>query len=238
MYKNYIFDLYGTLVDIHTNEEKDELWKKMSIFYSFYGAKYDSHDLKAKYNKYYKKMVEVSGEPEVIEIDLEDVFFQLFQKKGVKPKKKVVREAARTFRLISLERLELYPYAMNVLKELKEKDKKLYLLTNAQACFTRNELVALGLDEMFDGIYISSEVGIKKPAKAAFNSIISDNKLDLKKTVMIGNDYSTDIVGANIIGMDSIYIKSNNVNEIDQKISCKFTIKSGDLREIIEATIK
>ena len=32
MYQNYIFDLYGTLVDIHTNEKKAYLWKKMSLF--------------------------------------------------------------------------------------------------------------------------------------------------------------------------------------------------------------
>ena len=30
MYKNYIFDLYGTLVDIRTDEGKNSLWKKMS----------------------------------------------------------------------------------------------------------------------------------------------------------------------------------------------------------------
>ena len=32
MYQNYIFDLYGTLVDIHTNEKKAYLWKKLSLF--------------------------------------------------------------------------------------------------------------------------------------------------------------------------------------------------------------
>ena len=31
MYQNYIFDLYGTLVDIHTNERKLSL-EKMSLF--------------------------------------------------------------------------------------------------------------------------------------------------------------------------------------------------------------
>ena len=34
MYKNYIFDLYGTLVDINTDEDKSELWDKLSLFYS------------------------------------------------------------------------------------------------------------------------------------------------------------------------------------------------------------
>ena len=31
-YENYIFDLYGTLVDIHTDEEKTELWEKLRSF--------------------------------------------------------------------------------------------------------------------------------------------------------------------------------------------------------------
>ena len=26
-YDNFLFDLYGTLVDIHTDEEKDALWE-------------------------------------------------------------------------------------------------------------------------------------------------------------------------------------------------------------------
>ena len=40
MYKNYIFDLYGTLVDIHTDEEQMLLWNKLSAFYRFQGANY------------------------------------------------------------------------------------------------------------------------------------------------------------------------------------------------------
>ena len=41
MYQNYIFDLYGTLVDIHTNEKKAYLWKKMSLFFGMKGAAYE-----------------------------------------------------------------------------------------------------------------------------------------------------------------------------------------------------
>ena len=32
MFKNYIFDLYGTLVDINTDEWSDDLWEKMALF--------------------------------------------------------------------------------------------------------------------------------------------------------------------------------------------------------------
>lgn len=40
LYHDYIFDLYGTLVDIRTNEEQHALWNKMSLLYGYYGADY------------------------------------------------------------------------------------------------------------------------------------------------------------------------------------------------------
>ena len=30
MYKNFVFDVYGTLVDIHTNEHEEKTWEKMA----------------------------------------------------------------------------------------------------------------------------------------------------------------------------------------------------------------
>ena len=52
MYKNYIFDVYGTLVDIRTNEGKTYLWDKMVEMFGFYGASYERKELKEKYFRY------------------------------------------------------------------------------------------------------------------------------------------------------------------------------------------
>ena len=49
MYKNCIFDLYGTLVDIHTNEKKEELWEKLAMLYRYYGADYETEELRTMY---------------------------------------------------------------------------------------------------------------------------------------------------------------------------------------------
>lgn len=48
-YKNYVFDLYGTLVDIHTDEKDDKIWEKMALFYGYYGARYTAEELYAVY---------------------------------------------------------------------------------------------------------------------------------------------------------------------------------------------
>ena len=48
MYEAYIFDLYGTLVDIHTDEDLPYLWEKMSELYAAQGAVYEPEELKAE----------------------------------------------------------------------------------------------------------------------------------------------------------------------------------------------
>ena len=44
-YQNYILDLYGTLVDIHTDESKASLWKKIAVYFSAQGAAYTGKEL-------------------------------------------------------------------------------------------------------------------------------------------------------------------------------------------------
>ena len=51
MYDTCIFDLYGTLVDIRTDEDKAELWERLSLFYAYYGAKYTPDELKRSYRR-------------------------------------------------------------------------------------------------------------------------------------------------------------------------------------------
>ena len=44
-YDNYVFDLYGTLVDIHTEEDFPKLWEKLALFFGYYGAIYKPKEL-------------------------------------------------------------------------------------------------------------------------------------------------------------------------------------------------
>ena len=38
-YQDCIFDLYGTLVDIHTDEERPQLWEDLTAWYREHGAR-------------------------------------------------------------------------------------------------------------------------------------------------------------------------------------------------------
>lgn len=67
----------------------------------------------------------------------------------------------------------------------------------------------LDITKYFDDILISSDYGTKKPDIRFFEQLIEKYHLDVKKTLMIGNDVRCDINGAKEAGLDTFYIHSN-----------------------------
>ncbi len=49
-FDNYIFDLYGTLIDIHTDEEQAGLWQDMAAYLQYqFEADYTAKELRKRY---------------------------------------------------------------------------------------------------------------------------------------------------------------------------------------------
>ncbi len=208
-YENYIFDLYGTLVDIHTDEWKTSFWKKVASIFSCHGAVYDAAELKASYFSKVKELEEQKKEMgRHIEIDLKEVFEKLYRIKGVTADEKMLRDTMEGFRKFSLTHLRLYAGTRELLKMLKRNGKGVYLLSNAQEVFTMKELKDLGIADDFDDIFISSLVGYKKPDPCFFKALIDGHHLDVRECLMIGNDLYCDIKGAMDVSMDAYYIHS------------------------------
>lgn len=180
-YDNYIFDLYGTLVDIHTDESDTAIWEKLAMFYGYYGALYETKELKERYETLVKsseaelkkkledmdieKQNEASDAQFAIsyaheaspEIHIEDVFEKLYEEKGVNPTKELPVHTGQFFRVMSTEYIKLYPGTKEMLKELKVAGKKVYLLSNAQRIFTAYEMRRLDIFDLFDDVFISSD---------------------------------------------------------------------------------
>lgn len=242
MYKNYLFDLYGTLVDINTNEWKSYLWAKMAELYSFEGAYYSGSELKKAYFEEVEKEKEIIHmkypQYDYIDIQIEAVFDNLLKNKGIKPYKGFAAYIAKTFRAISTKYIKLYDGALDLLRALKAKGKNVYLLTNAQRAFTMPELVMLDLVKEFDNIVISSDEYTCKPDKAFYNIILDRYSLNPKESIMIGNDYITDIKGSYEAGLDSLYIHSNISSEIKGELLSTYKVMDGDVRKIKDLILK
>jgi putative hydrolase of the HAD superfamily len=242
MYKNYIFDLYGTLVDIRTDEGKNSLWKKMSEFYRLYGAHYTAKELqdafyeaireqeKKVYANMKKKGLDDKGH---VEIKIDKVFLKMFTAKGVKANKSLAVHAGQMFRVLSMEFEKLYDGVIEFLEALKKQDKKVYLLSNAQYIFTYYELQALGLLPYFDGVVISSEEGCKKPSKNFYNVVLDRYNLNPSESIMIGNDQYADIQGAKNVGLDALYIHQEISPEyIEEQCPADYKVLDGDFTKV------
>ena len=80
MKKNtYFFDLYGTLIDIRTDENRPSLWRGLARYYALGGAEYTPAEIRARYLALCAEETEAlagrSGIGEdAVEIELRDVF--------------------------------------------------------------------------------------------------------------------------------------------------------------------
>lgn len=218
-YTDLIFDLYGTLVDIHT-DENDTVWEKTSVFFGFYGAHYTAAELKAAFSSELSQLEAKAGQAYEChpDIPVEQIFSILFQQKCVNNADALGLQAAQLFRISSMKYICLYPHVLEALAKLKESGCRLWLLSNAQRVFTAYELRHLGLDEAFDGIYISSDYGCRKPDSRFYAALVEAQKLDISKCLMIGNDRATDIAGAQKQGMATLYMHTN-LTPADQAIA-------------------
>ena len=207
-YTDLIFDLYGTLVDIHT-DENDTVWEKTAFYFGFHGALYTAKELKERFTANIRLREAHAGQNYECfpDIPFESVMKDLFLEKGItKNVEQLAFHAAQLFRITSLEYIRLYPRVKEILAQLRRQGCRVWLLSNAQRAFTEYELRYLGLLDAFDGIYISSDHMCRKPDRRFFDALICGENLDRQKCIMIGNDRDTDIKGARSAGLDTLYI--------------------------------
>lgn len=238
MYTNYIFDLYGTLVDIDTNENSKSLWQKISLFYSFNGANYDYKSLRSAYRQKVKETELSIINTKYPDFPLENIFSALFEDKNVQASNDTIKNITQMFRILSIKHLKLYDGVIELLELLKSKNKNIYLLSNAQKIFTLYEMQLLGIEKYFDGILFSSDYYVCKPDKKFYYNLIENFNLEIENSIMIGNDFIADIEGSNDIGLDSLYIDSNLSPKITRELKSEYTIMDGNLKKIAELIIK
>ena len=236
MYKNYVFDLYGTLADIRTNEESSYLWKKMTEIYASYGAHYDRGELRKAFRSRCHEL-EKAAENQWFEPNVTEVFQWCFSQKGITVSLENARNIAITFRVLSRKYIRVYEGVVELLETLKASGKKIYLLSNAQSDFTRPEITLLGLEKYFDGIFISSEAGVKKPGKEFYEKLLSTYDLEPSESIMIGNDIKADILGAKAVGLSTLYILSDispaeDAQQQGEDFGATYEIWDGDFQKV------
>ncbi len=115
-------------------------------------------------------------------------------------------ELNRQYLAFLAEADQLLPGAGELLPRLKQAGYQLFLLTNGVAHVQRRRLEKSGLASYFESVYISEEVGYEKPDPAFFAPVMQQTaELDPACRLMIGDSLTSDMQGAEKIGIDRLW---------------------------------
>ncbi|SFO23181.1 HAD family hydrolase [Nitrosospira briensis] len=208
--KGIVFDLYGTLIDIETDESMEEIYRAIAHYLTYHGVYLHRWEVRERYYRIMKQQKEARGE-EYPEIDVEAIWNEFLMQEGIRSgliRGQLAKVTAHIYRGVSRNRLQLYPDVKRVLNELRTK-YRLALISDAQSCYALPEIRAVGLEGYFEPVVISSHYGFRKPDPRLFQRALDKLKLKPAEVIWVGNDMFRDIHGAKQVGIKSIFIDSN-----------------------------
>ena len=223
--KSIIFDLYGTLIDIETDESMEEIYRGIAHFLTYQGVYLHRWEVRDLYYQIMKQQKEQSRE-EYPEINVESVWNTFLRQEGMKvatARKKLAKTLAHIYRGISRKRLQLYPSVKNVLHKLRD-TYRLALISDAQPCYALPEIQAVGLDGYFDPIIISANYGFRKPDPRLIQDALEIMSLTPAEVIFVGNDMYRDIYGASMLDIKTILFASKQGKESYKDITANHIV--------------
>ncbi len=110
------------------------------------------------------------------------------------------------------EESHLLPGAMEFCRGLKEMGLTLAIATNGMPVAQRGRYTRTGLDQVIPHLFISMELGVQKPMAAYFDKVCEAlGVTDRSRVVMVGDSLTSDILGGNNAGIDTIWYNPGRV---------------------------
>ena len=204
-YKDLFFDLDHTLWDFETNSREtiQELYTTHRLaelgivdfdgFYSTYSA--HNHRLWDRYTKGFIKQEELRWKR---------VYLSLLDFKVAN--EPVAKEMSQAYLEILPNKKHLFPYTIEILEYLKQKDYKMHLITNGFESVQFKKIKNSGLADYFIEVITSEASNSLKPHTDIFEYALRNAKATVAESIMIGDNESADIQGGINIGMDTVFV--------------------------------
>jgi putative hydrolase of the HAD superfamily len=224
-YKHLFFDFDNTLWDFNKNS-KDSLYD-IFVMYKFADYFVDFEDFYQKYEENNTKLwIEYRNgliSKEVLSIRR----FSEILEKAAYPELGIARKINSDYLAQTTTKTKTIDDAYELLNYLKNK-YEINIITDG---FFEVQVVKLRtskLSPFINNIITAEEIGFLKPSKKLFEYALESVEATIENSIMIGDTYETDILGAYNAGIDQIFLNNENKTEFDIKPT--YVVKS--LKEI------
>lgn len=202
-YNHLFFDLDRTLWDF--DKSADETFMEIYEKYGLRQLGVPSVEVFHKvYTKHNNSLWDQYRVGEITKQVLSDIRFYLTMQDFGVDDKTLGKKLGKDYVEISPRKVNLFPYAVEVLEYLSPK-YNLHLITNGFSEVQETKLSVSLLGQFFKEVITSEEAGVKKPDPEIFEFALQRAGADRSESLMIGDDFEVDILGAKNVDIDQIF---------------------------------
>lgn len=205
MYKYLLWDIDGTILDFEAAQNRT-----IKALFEKHGLGVCTDEMVASYSKINDKYWQAleRGEMSKPEI-LVGRFTEFFESIGVDAS--LGPEFNSDYQVTLGDYVVFEENAQEVLESEKGK-YRLIAVTNGTKIAQTKKLKTSGLEQIFDAVYISEDVGIEKPNVGYFDKVFeSEGITDKSEVLIIGDSLTSDMQGGNNAGIDTCWYNKRNV---------------------------
>jgi 2-haloacid dehalogenase len=129
----------------------------------------------------------------------------------LRPFDRSIEDAAEFYLNALSTKGELYPGARKTLEELRGRGFRLALATNGFTSVQRGRIGAAKVESLFEGIYISEEMGMKKPDASFFAACLEGMGCEPSRALMVGDSPAADMAGAKASGIPCAWVNPHGL---------------------------
>ncbi|MBP7219391.1 MAG: YjjG family noncanonical pyrimidine nucleotidase [Paludibacteraceae bacterium] len=229
-YKHLFFDLDNTLWDFDKNSQVSlhELFDAYQLIH-YYPRFEDFFEIFKKQNEV---LWEMYGKGQIDKNFLHYERFRFpFENTPFEAQLRY-KELADEYLLVVKTKTHLKPFAKEILEYLKDKNYMMYIVSNGFTEVQYHKLENAGIGTYFQRIFLSESIKEHKPSKAFFDYAITSSNARKTESLVIGDNWEADIVGAKNAGIDQVFY--NYTNRIDLPFAPTFQVSClSDLKNFI-----